>query len=136
MDFVLLHSSEERKLIEKLLSGLTVQRLDVWSELGRGEKIGRYCEREPDSVAFWGAMDRQEHIDAATYAAEKLLPRIWSRRPQVSYCVAGNRPITDVFAVPVTLAVNCWVWPPGTDTLVGTNSNVYRLRLRHYADNG
>jgi len=92
MDFVVLVNSEERKLIEKLLPGLNVQLLNPWAELGRYEKIAPYCNRQPNSLVFWGAMDRQENVDAVTYAAEKILPQIWGRRPQVSFCVAGNRP--------------------------------------------
>lgn len=92
MDFVLVHNSEEMKAIKGLLPGVSVRVLDVWAELWPKEDLGPYCKREPDSLAFWGAMDRQENLDAATYAAERLLPRIWKRRPQVSYWVAGNRP--------------------------------------------
>jgi glycosyltransferase involved in cell wall biosynthesis len=92
MDFVVSLNPEEGKLIEELLPGQTVWQLDVWAELGRDEHVGRYCEREPDSLVFWGAMDRQENVDAVSYAAEKILPRIWERKPQVSFCAAGNSP--------------------------------------------
>ena len=92
MDFVVSLNPEEGKLIEKLIPGQTIWQLDVWAELGRVEKVGRYCEREPHSLVFWGAMDRQENVDAVCYAAEKILPRIWERQPQVSFCAAGNRP--------------------------------------------
>jgi glycosyltransferase involved in cell wall biosynthesis len=92
MDFVVLVNSGERKLIEKLLPDSNVQLLNPWAELGRHEEIAPYCNRQPDSLVFWGAMDRQENVDAVTYAAEKILPQIWGRRPQVSFCVVGNRP--------------------------------------------
>jgi glycosyltransferase involved in cell wall biosynthesis len=92
IDFVLSHNPEEGKLIQKLLPRVSVLQVDVWAELGRDEKIAPYCEREPDSLVFWGAMDRQENVDAATYTTEKILPRIWGRRPQALLYVAGNRP--------------------------------------------
>lgn len=92
MDFVLVHNSEERKLIEQLLPGSLVTELNVWADLGRDEEVTPYCEREANSLVFWGAMDRQENIDAATYGAERIVPRIQNQGRQISYYLAGNAP--------------------------------------------
>ena len=92
IDFVVPLNPEEGKLIKNLLPGLNVWQLDVWAELGRDEKLAPYGAKEADSLVYWGAMDRQENVDAVTYAAETILPRIWARSPQVSFCVAGNGP--------------------------------------------
>lgn len=92
MDFVLVHNREERKLIERLVPGALVTELNVWANLGRDEEVAPYGEREANSLVFWGAMDRQENIDAATYGAEHILPRIQTQGRQISYYLAGNAP--------------------------------------------
>ncbi len=45
----------------------------------------------PKSLLFWGAMDRQENIDAAVWAAKTILPLIRQSVSDAGFYIAGNR---------------------------------------------
>jgi polysaccharide biosynthesis protein PslH len=90
MDFVLVYNPEERILLQGLLPAAAIRDFHIWIQLGEGKRVPAYGSREPNSLVFCGAMDRGENIDAATYAADQIMPRVWARRPQCRYYVAGG----------------------------------------------
>lgn len=47
--------------------------------------------KHPNSLLFWGAMDRQENIDAATWVAKEIHPLIRRSIPDATFYIAGNR---------------------------------------------
>lgn len=61
-----------------------------------GVDTGRFCfgleGRKPDSIVFSGNMSYFPNVDAAEWFAEKVLPLIVRRRPQVEFVVAGANP--------------------------------------------
>jgi glycosyltransferase involved in cell wall biosynthesis len=46
--------------------------------------------REPNSVVFWGALDRIENSDAVAYALREIFPRVHEAVPSAKFYVAGN----------------------------------------------
>ncbi|HEY1214571.1 MAG TPA: glycosyltransferase family 4 protein [Bryobacteraceae bacterium] len=45
----------------------------------------------PNTLLFWGAMDRQENIDAAIWIAKEIHPLIRRKVPNAIFYIAGNR---------------------------------------------
>ena len=49
-----------------------------------------------DTVVFTGAMDYYANVDAVTYFAHEVLPRVRARRPQARFVIVGSRPTAEV----------------------------------------
>ena len=92
MDIVLLQSTKEQEMLGELLPGQTFHLLRPWIELHRKRTFVPHAEREPGSLVFWGAMDRQPNCDAVVHAVSDILPRVALQQPQFRYNVVGNAP--------------------------------------------
>jgi glycosyltransferase involved in cell wall biosynthesis len=95
-DFVLAQNPVESQVIRGLVPSTPV--LEICPKIGipREEDLTPYAKREPDSLVFWGAMDRAENVDAVTHACREVLPRITSSRPSARFYVAGSSPTPEV----------------------------------------
>jgi len=47
-------------------------------------------EREAGALIFWGALNRQENVDAARWTAETILPKVRERVPGARLYIAGS----------------------------------------------
>ena len=65
--------------------------ISPWIHRSSFARQGIEPEKHPNSLLFWGAMDRQENIDAATWIAKEIHPLIRRSIPGATFYVAGNR---------------------------------------------
>lgn len=56
-------------------------------------------EAPPFSLAFWGRMDFEPNIDAMTWFAANVWPRLRLRYPRATLTIAGKNPTADVLAL-------------------------------------
>lgn len=92
VDMVLVQSAREKMLLTELLPGQRVRSIPPWVELGENASVRPYSERDPNSLVFWGAMDRVENVDAVNYASQNVLPPVWAQFPDARYYIAGSNP--------------------------------------------
>ncbi|WP_018873796.1 TIGR03087 family PEP-CTERM/XrtA system glycosyltransferase [Thioalkalivibrio sp. ALJ16] len=51
------------------------------------------------TIVFSGAMDYWPNVDAVVWFAERILPRLRARHPDVAFCIVGSRPTPEVQAL-------------------------------------
>ncbi len=56
----------------------------------RSSTSDRATVREPNSIAFWGALDRFENTDAVAFALREIFPRVREAVPSAKFYIAGN----------------------------------------------
>jgi sugar transferase (PEP-CTERM/EpsH1 system associated) len=52
-----------------------------------------------DTIVFTGAMDYYANVDAVTFFAREVLPRVRARRPGAQFVIVGSRPTDEVRAL-------------------------------------
>jgi len=54
---------------------------------------------EPGTIVFTGAMDYHANVDAVTWFATEVLPRVQEEIPTATFCIVGSRPTPKVRAL-------------------------------------
>jgi len=54
---------------------------------------------EPGTIVFTGAMDYHANVDAVTWFATEVLPRVQEEIPTATFCIVGSRPTPKVCAL-------------------------------------
>lgn len=90
----------------------------------------RGTEREPGSIAISGVMATYTNVDAATWFAKEIFPRIEAELPQAAFWIVGRRPQRAVqeLARPPRVVVTGEV-PDVTDWLCRAQVGVAPLRI-------
>jgi glycosyltransferase involved in cell wall biosynthesis len=91
LDFVASLSPKDDALLAQLKPD--VKRLVIQPWVACPANLDSILEsvRKPDSVVFWGALDRSENIDAVTLAVREIVPRVREAVPEFKFYVAGSR---------------------------------------------
>jgi sugar transferase (PEP-CTERM/EpsH1 system associated) len=59
----------------------------------------RSSDPAADTIVFTGAMDYYANVDAVTFFAREVLPRVQARRPGAQFIIVGSRPTDQVRAL-------------------------------------
>lgn len=87
LDFVAPHCTKDAQLLHEIAPKVPICPIQAWFTL---PAVLPVAEREPNSLVFWGAMDRKENIDAVEYAAKKIFPLIQKQLPSAKLYVVGS----------------------------------------------
>lgn len=87
LDFVLVPSEKDKCFLLDMQPHANVLVIDPWVSFFDKDL---HTVREPGSLLFWGAMNREENADAARRAVEGILPRIRQSVPNAKLYIAGS----------------------------------------------
>jgi polysaccharide biosynthesis protein PslH len=89
--FVIVQSEKDSTLLGQLNPNTQRFVIHPWVSIGQESSssvAGR--PRKPDSIVFWGALDRAENRDAVAYIVRDILPRVREQVPNATLYVAGS----------------------------------------------
>jgi glycosyltransferase involved in cell wall biosynthesis len=89
-DAILVRTEHDRRFLEGLLPGKRIQVLPPWVDCSFAGQTNGVPLR--DVILFYGAMWRPVNEQAAQFLAEKVLPHVRQRRPDVQLVILGSRP--------------------------------------------
>ncbi|MEG9431422.1 glycosyltransferase [Terriglobus sp. ADX1] len=92
VDFATTLSSKDQKLLEDITKDrLEVMTIQPWVDSSVLQRVEERNAILPDSLLYWGAMDRAENVDAVLWAVAEIMPRIWKERPTARFYIAGSK---------------------------------------------
>jgi len=90
-DLLLTRSASDRDVLLQALPEASIEVLQPWTHLDRFRDI-RAAERQPGTILFVGAMDRDENCEAVLWFHRHCWPLIYAREPQARLEIAGTSP--------------------------------------------
>lgn len=89
-NFVLPHNKKDGEILRILAPETPQCQIQAWytpcPNLKMSEKV-----KEPQTVVFWGAMNRSENIDAVRFALREIFPIVRNTVSGAQFIVAGNQ---------------------------------------------
>lgn len=91
LDLVLPHSPKDGALAARLQPKAHIFVIQCWlSRLEAQQAQGSAVAPLPNSIVYYGALNRAENVDAATFIASEILPRIRQAVPEAKLYLAGS----------------------------------------------
>jgi glycosyltransferase involved in cell wall biosynthesis len=91
LDFVVSLSTKDDALLAQLEPEIKRLVIQPWVACPANVDPGLESARKPNSVVFWGALNRGENIDAVAFAVREIVPRVREALPDFKFYVAGSR---------------------------------------------
>jgi glycosyltransferase involved in cell wall biosynthesis len=104
-DLVLTRSASDRDVLLEALPGASVEVLQPWTQVDRFRDI-RAAERQPGTILFAGAMDRDENCEAVLWFHRHCWPLVRFREQRTRLEIVGASPQPRVQELARDAAVN------------------------------
>ena len=89
-------SDRDLQLLRSMVPQINAQVIENGVDVGFYAEQARTAERERASIVFVGSMDFHPNVDAATYFAREVWPKIHAAAPGLQFVIVGSRPVAAV----------------------------------------